>query len=74
VKRISINVAVHRDRLDAHLFARPNYATGNLAAVGDQDFFKLSRVESHSLVEFPTKGSVQRRTTGSLTWALDAMC
>jgi hypothetical protein len=36
------------DRLDAHLLARPDDAAGDLAAIGDQDFFELARVESHS--------------------------
>jgi hypothetical protein len=35
MERITIDVAMNRDRLDAHFFARPDNATGDLAAVGD---------------------------------------
>ena len=38
MKRIAVDFAVHRDRANAHLFARPDNATGNLAAIGDQNF------------------------------------
>ena len=47
VQRIAIDVAVNGDRLDAHLFAGPDDATGNLAAIGDQDLLELARIKGH---------------------------
>src|SRR5678816_4614234 len=47
VQRIAIDVAVHGDRLDAHLFTGPDDTTGNLAAIGDQDLLELARIKSH---------------------------
>src|SRR5262249_24817210 len=47
VQRIAIDVAVNSDCLDSHLLAGPDNATGNLAAVCDQDLFELARIESH---------------------------
>jgi hypothetical protein len=34
---------MHGDRLDAHLLARPDNTARDLAAIGDQDFTKLTR-------------------------------
>src|SRR5262245_66146677 len=48
VQRIAIDIAVHRDRADAHLFTRPDDATGNLAAVGDENFPKAT-LSVHSI-------------------------
>jgi hypothetical protein len=42
VQRVAIYVAVHGNGADAHLFASPNDATGNLAAVGDENFSKAT--------------------------------
>src|SRR6056297_1622636 len=39
VHRITIGLAEHGDRLDAHFTAGANDSQGDLAAVGDQDFF-----------------------------------
>jgi len=47
VQRITIDVAVHGDGLDAHLFAGPDNATRNLAAICDQDLLELARIKSH---------------------------
>src|SRR5689334_7805338 len=49
VQRIAIDVAVNGDRLDAHLLASPDNATGNLAAIGDQDFLELAWIKSHEI-------------------------
>src|SRR5215470_643906 len=49
VERIAIDVAVHGDRLDAHLLAGPDDATGNLAAIGDQDLLELARIKGHKI-------------------------
>jgi hypothetical protein len=38
---------VNGHRLDAHLLARPDDATGNLATVGDQDLLEFARIRSH---------------------------
>src|ERR1041384_1357749 len=58
VQRIAIDVAVNGDSLDAHLLARPNNATGDLAAIGDQDFLELARIKSHRKVpQKNTKGT-----------------
>ena len=48
MKRVAIQVAVHGDRADAHLFAGPDDSTGNLAAIGDQDFAEASRAVVHN--------------------------
>src|SRR6185369_573917 len=56
VQRIAIDVAVNGDRLDAHLFAGPDDATGNLAAIGDQDLLELARIKSHQKSS-PQKGT-----------------
>src|SRR6476646_6276514 len=53
VQRIAVDVAVNSDRLDAHLLAGPDDATGNLAAIGDQDFLELARIKGHKI--FATK-------------------
>src|SRR6185436_7266458 len=42
MQRIAVNIAVNRNRLDAHLFARPNNPTCYLTAVSDQDFFEFA--------------------------------
>jgi hypothetical protein len=47
MQRIAIDVTVNGDRLDAHLLAGPDDATGNLAAIGDQNLLKLARIKSH---------------------------
>src|SRR5215212_6757052 len=47
MKRVSINVAVNGDSLDAHFLARPNDAASDLAAVSDQDFLELAWIERH---------------------------
>jgi hypothetical protein len=47
MKRIAIDVAVNGDGAYAHLFARPNNATGNLTAISDQYFLKLSDFRLH---------------------------
>ena len=49
VQRIAIDVAVNSNRLDAHLFAGPDNATGNLAAIGDQDLLELARIKRHKI-------------------------
>jgi hypothetical protein len=38
---------VDGDGLDSHFLASPDDAAGNLAAIGDQDFFELARVKGH---------------------------
>jgi hypothetical protein len=38
---------MHGDGLDAHLFAGPDNATGNLAAICDQDLLEFARIKSH---------------------------
>src|SRR6266446_129448 len=52
VQRISINVAVHRDGADTHLFARPDNSAGDLAAVGDQNLAKSSWAVVHNIANF----------------------
>src|SRR5690242_13153149 len=47
VQRISIDVAMNGDGLDAHLLASPDDATRDLAAICDQDLFELARIECH---------------------------
>ena len=47
MQRISIDVAVNRDRLNAHFFAGPDDATSDLATIGDQDLLELARIKSH---------------------------
>src|SRR5207249_6634363 len=49
VKRVSIHVAVHSHRADAHLFAGPDDSAGNLAAIGDQDLAEGSRAVVHKI-------------------------
>src|SRR4029077_14069012 len=49
MKGIAINVAVKRDSTNAHLLAGPDNTAGNLAAVGDQYFLKLSKFRYHLL-------------------------
>jgi hypothetical protein len=49
MKRITIDIAMDRNGTDAHLLARPDNATGNLAAVSDQDLLKLSDFRFHLL-------------------------
>jgi hypothetical protein len=55
VKRIAIDVTMDGDRLDPHLLARPNDATGNLASIGDQDLLELARIKSH--IKSPQKST-----------------
>src|SRR5262249_19201173 len=40
VHGVGVGGRVHRDRGDAQLFARPQHAERNLAAVGDEDFIE----------------------------------
>ncbi len=40
VLEIVVRSGVHRDCLDTHLAARTQYAQGNLAAIGYNDFFE----------------------------------
>src|SRR5215217_940602 len=47
MKRISIDVAVNGDSLNAHLLAGPNDAASDLAAVSDQDLLELAWIEGH---------------------------
>src|SRR5215212_2576054 len=47
MQRVAIDVAVNGNRLNAHLLAGPDDATGNLAAIGDQDLFELARIKGH---------------------------
>ncbi len=42
VQRVAVGGRMHRDRLDAHLLARPDDAARDLAAVRDQDFAESS--------------------------------
>src|SRR5258707_12741926 len=55
VQRISVNVAVHGDGADTHLFAGPDNSAGDLAAVGDQDLAKSSWAVVHNIanLQFP---------------------
>src|SRR5581483_1704759 len=41
MKRIAIDIAVHGDRANAHLFASPDDPAGNFSAISDQDFAKV---------------------------------
>ena len=45
VHQFLVGSGVHRDGLDAQFLARPQDAQGDLAAVGDQDFFQLLRLQ-----------------------------
>src|ERR1051326_6636776 len=47
VQRVAIDVAVHGNGADTHLFAGPNDATGNLAAVGDENLSKTTLSVAH---------------------------
>src|SRR6185503_15455828 len=47
VQRVTIDVTVNRDRLDAHLLTGPDDATGNLATIGDQDLLEFAWIKSH---------------------------
>jgi hypothetical protein len=47
VQRIAIDIAVHRDGTNAHLFASPDNPAGNLAAISDQNLAKWSGGGSH---------------------------
>ena len=40
VQRLPVRFGVHRDRLDAQLFARADHPQGNFPAVGDQHFLE----------------------------------
>src|SRR5437763_2842771 len=42
VQRVAVGGRMHRDRLDAHLLARPDYPARYLASVRDQDFAESS--------------------------------
>src|SRR5581483_8271837 len=42
MKRIAIDIAVHGDRANAHLFASPDDPAGNFSAISDQDFAKVT--------------------------------
>src|SRR5204862_5011971 len=43
VQRVAVDVAVDGHRADAHLFAGPDDAAGNLSPIGNQDFAEASR-------------------------------
>src|SRR5258707_2338826 len=47
MQRIAIDITVDRHGANAHFLARPDNATGNLAAVRDQDLFELSNFRRH---------------------------
>src|SRR3990172_736720 len=47
VERVAIDVAMHSDSANAHLLTRPDNATGNFAAVGNQYFSELSCARTH---------------------------
>src|SRR6185295_2768596 len=47
VQRVTIDVTMNGDRLDAHLLAGPDNATGNLASIGDQDLLEFARIKCH---------------------------
>src|SRR5258708_3325038 len=49
VERISVNVAVHGDGADTHLFAGPDNSAGDLATVGDQNLTKSSWAVVHNI-------------------------
>ena len=72
MKRIAIDVAMDGDRADAHLFARPNNTTGNLAAIGDQYLLELSNFRRHLLskVQCP-KSKVLLSAPDIGLWTLD---
>ncbi len=55
VEGIAIDVAVHGDRLDAHLLAGPDQTAGDLAAVSDQDLFEFARFEGHLVSQKSTR-------------------
>ncbi len=42
VQRITVDIAVHGHRADAHLFASPDNSARDLAAIGNQDLAKWS--------------------------------
>ena len=48
VQRVAIDVAVHGNRANTHLFASPDNSAGNLAPVGDQDLAKWSDDSGHN--------------------------
>jgi len=43
MQRVAIDVAVHGDRANAHLFAGPDDAARNLSPIGDENFSEASR-------------------------------
>jgi len=42
VKRVPVRLGVHRDGLDSHLLAGPDYPAGYLTPVRNQDLFDLA--------------------------------
>src|SRR5262249_45988807 len=56
VQGIAVNVAVHCDGANAHLFTGPDNAAGNLAAIGDQDLaeFPIGRTHVRQLTKNST--------------------
>ncbi|MNY35824.1 hypothetical protein D3C86_1702610 [compost metagenome] len=46
VHQVAVGGGVHRDGLDAQLFAGAQDAQGDLAAVGDQNFFQHRRLSA----------------------------
>ena len=51
------------DRLDAHLLARPDDATSDLAAIGDQDLLELARIEMPSEIRHKKHKSANEFTS-----------
>src|SRR5438477_13093029 len=43
MQRVAIDVAVNRDRANAHLFAGPDDPAGNLSPIGDENLSEASR-------------------------------
>src|SRR5215212_3512223 len=60
MKRISIDVAVNGDSLNAHLLAGPNDAASDLAAISDQDLLELAWIEGHKTMRHKKAQNAQK--------------
>src|SRR5690242_2967100 len=71
MQRIAIDVAVHGDRAYAHLFTCPDDATGNFAAVRDQNFSKATLSVTHKVQSPKSHVQSQQSQSDVGPWMLD---